>query len=143
MGTSKIIWGQVIRKAVHCKHWPRGVQMSKFSAAELYKSTETWEQSQFQATCLLLFQAYGLWATLDCEWVLVRSMWVKNKGHCNIFALWQTCLNNMIKFVKWVYIQNHNIWHKFPQITVSYTAGNLYPNITALFTSILCYLLYA
>lgn len=37
--------------------------MSTFSAAELYKSTET----QFQATCLLLFKAYGLWATLDYE----------------------------------------------------------------------------
>lgn len=116
MGTSKIIWGQVIRKALHCKHWPRGVQMSKFTAAELYKSTETWEQSQIQVSCLLLFKANGLramhlrlWAS-PCE----RSMWVKNKGHCNILALWQACLNNMKKLVKWVYIQNHNIWQTPP-----------------------------
>lgn len=34
--------------------------MSKFTAAELYKSTETWEQSQIQASCLLLFKANGL-----------------------------------------------------------------------------------
>lgn len=50
--------------------------------------------------------------TLDCEWVLVRSMWVKKRA--NILALWQTCLNNMKKLVKWVYIQNHNIWHRLP-----------------------------
>jgi len=110
----------------------RSANESIFSCWTL-QVTETWEQSQFQAACLLLFKAYGLWAALDCDWVLVRSMWEKNKGQCNILALWQTCLNNMKKFVKWVYI---HIWHRFPQINVSYTAGNLYPNITALFTSI-------
>lgn len=148
MGTNKIIWGQVIRKALHCKHWPRGVQMSKFTAAELYKSTETWEQSQIQASCLLLFKANGLRAMHLRLWASPCEEYVgEKKGQCNILALWQTCLNNMKKLVKWVYIQNHNIWHRLPQTTVSYIACiNLYPNIRASFTSILqnlCYLLYA
>lgn len=46
MRTSKIMRGQVIRKDLHCKHWPRGVQMSAFTAAALYESTAAWEQSQ-------------------------------------------------------------------------------------------------
>lgn len=67
MRTSKIIRGQVIRKALHCKHWPRGVQLSTFTAAALYESIAAWEQSQILAHWLLLFKANGLRAALHCE----------------------------------------------------------------------------